>query len=315
MGEGRVDLNVGFTFSLTFFRSTMENEGVAASVVLRPGEEPLETESVFAIEGVNEAPFDIIGEGRDWELILPSTSDRVCSEYGNYIFPMYEVVFKDIGFRLPFSNFQREVLRWTKLSPTQIHPNSYAFMRDFELLCDYLRIPASKNVFFSFFTVQRGTDWVSFRQTQKMFEIFAGKVRNFKERFILIRPSSAAALDNLLEATKDGEQERHPFFNLCWSQDHFAYELKDFGRTVATLSDEEKGLRQQLWSFIESLPQRVKTDRRGNPVMSADGTPVTEPDLINTYELLTSDDSDTCLGSLLFSFCSCLFCCLLICFS
>jgi hypothetical protein len=228
---------------------------------------------------------------------------------------MYEVVFKDIGFRLPFSNFQREVLRWTKLSPTQIHPNSYAFMRAFELLCDYLRIPASKNVFFSFFTVQRGTDWVSFRQTQKMFEIFAGKVRNFKERFILIRPSSAAALDNLLEATKDGEQERHPFFNLCWSQDHFAYELKDFGRTVATLSDEEKGLRQQLWSFIESIPQRVKTDRRGNPVMSADGTPVTEPDLINTYELLTSDDSDTCLGSLLFSFCSCLFCCLLICFS
>jgi hypothetical protein len=28
------------------------------------------------------------------------------------------VVFKDMGFRLPFSNFQREVLRWTKLSPT-----------------------------------------------------------------------------------------------------------------------------------------------------------------------------------------------------
>jgi hypothetical protein len=119
-------------------------------------------------------------------------------------------------------------------------------MRAFELLCDYLRIPASKNVFFSFFTVQWGTDWVSFRQTQKMFEIFAGKIRSFKERFFLVRPKSTAAQDNLLEAAKEGERERRPFFQLCWSQDHFAYEPRDFGRTVATLTDKEKGLRQQL---------------------------------------------------------------------
>jgi hypothetical protein len=138
-----------------------------------------------------------------------------------------------------------------------------------------------------------------------MFEIFAGKVRNFKERLFLIQPISTAALSNLLEAAKDDEQERCPFFHLCWSQDHFAYEPKDFGRTIANLKDEEKDLRQQLWAFIESLPQRIKTDRRGNPLMSADGTPVTEPRLINTYELLTSDDSNAYLGSL-FSFSPCL---------
>ena len=40
--------------------------------------------------------------------------------------------------QLPFSDFQREVLRWTKLSPSQIHPNSYAFMRAFELVCQHL---------------------------------------------------------------------------------------------------------------------------------------------------------------------------------
>jgi hypothetical protein len=148
----------------------------------------------------------------------------VCSEYENYAFPMHEVVFKDMGFRLPFSDFQREMLRWTKLSPTQIDPNSYAFMRAFELLCDYLQIPASKDVLFSFLTMQRGTNWVSFRQSQKIFEIFAGKVRSFKERFFLVRPKSVAALDNLLEAAKDGVQERRPSFHLCWSQDHFVFE-------------------------------------------------------------------------------------------
>jgi hypothetical protein len=135
-------------------------------------------------------------------------------------------------------------------------------------------------------------------QTHKIFEIFAGKVRSIKERFFLVRPKSIAALDNLLEVAKDGVQDRRPFFHLCWSQDHFAYEPRDFGRTVANLSDEEKGLRQQLWAFVQSLPRRVKTNKQGNPLMSADGTPVTEPHLINTHELLTSEDFEDCLGSL-----------------
>jgi hypothetical protein len=62
----------------------MANDGVDSSAVLWPGEEPLETESVFATNGVAEAPFGAIGEVGDWELVLPSTSDRVCSEYGGY---------------------------------------------------------------------------------------------------------------------------------------------------------------------------------------------------------------------------------------
>jgi hypothetical protein len=260
------------------FQVFMAGEEAVASAASWLGEEPLETESVFAVDGMGEAPFGTIDEAEDWGLILPSTSDRVCSEYENFVFPMYEVVFKDMGFRLPFSNFQREILLWTKLSPTQIHPNSCAFMRAFELLCDYLRILASKNVLFSFFTVQRGADWVSFRQTQKMFEIFAGKVWSFKERFFLVRSKSVAAQDNLLEAARD------------------------FGLTIANLTDEEKGLRQQLWAFVQSLPWRVKTDKRGNPLMSADGTPVIDPRLINTYELLTFEDFEDCLGSLYFPF-------------
>jgi hypothetical protein len=83
----------------------MANEGVAAPAASWLGEEPLEIESVFATDGVGEAPFDSIGAVGDWELVLPSTSNKVCSEYENYVFPMYEVVFKDMGFRLPFSNF------------------------------------------------------------------------------------------------------------------------------------------------------------------------------------------------------------------
>ncbi|RHN74308.1 putative transposase (putative), gypsy type [Medicago truncatula] len=206
----------------------MANEEAVALDSSWLGEEPLQMESDFSNDGVGEIPFGSIGDVEDWELMLPSTSDLVCSLYENHVFPMYEVVFKDMGFQLPFSEFPREMLRWTKLSPSHVHPNSYAFMRAFELLCDNLRLPASKYVLFSFFTVQRGTDWISFRQNQKMYEVFAGKVQSFKECFFLVRPRSATALDILFEAAKDGIQERRPFFPLCRSQDHFRYEPKNF---------------------------------------------------------------------------------------
>jgi len=180
----------------------MAEQKIAAPYVSRMGDEPLETESSFALARTGEIPFSSVGEIEDWEVILPSKSDRLCLLYEDYVFPMYEVVFKDMGFRLPFSDFQREVLRWTKLSPSQIHPNSYTFMRAFELVCQYLRFSASNDVFFTIFTVQRGTAWVSFRQNKKIFDIFARKVRSFKERFFLVRPRSEVALNTLLQAVE-----------------------------------------------------------------------------------------------------------------
>jgi hypothetical protein len=69
---------------------------------------------------------------------------------------------------------------------------------------------------------------------------FARKVRSFKERFFLVRPRSVAALNNLLEVAKDGVQDCLPFFHLCWSQEHFVFEPRDFGQTMANLTDEER---------------------------------------------------------------------------
>jgi hypothetical protein len=150
------------------------------------GDEPQKTISSFASNGAGETPFRLIGSSEDWEVELPSTSERVCSHFLNY--SLYEVVFKDVGLRFLFSDFQREVFWWTKLSPPQIHPKSYAFMRAFELVCQHLEVTPFKNVFFTLFIVQRGVEkgggsgWVCFRQKEKIFDIFAGKVRSWKER-------------------------------------------------------------------------------------------------------------------------------------
>jgi len=157
---------------------------------------------------------------------------------------MYEVVFKDMGFRHPFSDFQREVLRWTKLSPSWIHPYSYAFMRTFEFVCEFLKILAFKKVFLSVFTVQRGNNWVFFHQTKKMFEIFAGKVRSFKERFLFVRPNSEAALNSLLD------EVHRPFFPLYWKKDHFSFDPKVFSRAASSLKEEEADAYQKIWVFV-----------------------------------------------------------------
>jgi hypothetical protein len=49
----------------------------------------------------------------------------------------------------------------------------------------------------------------------------------------------------------------------------------------------------------------IKTDKRGNPVMDAEGKPATEPRFINTHDLVVSKDPNDCLGSYIyFSFSS-----------
>jgi len=125
-----------------------------------------------------------------------------------------------------------------------------------------------------------------------MFEIFAGKVRSFKERFFLVRPKSEAGLNSLLDVVGDGV--RRSLFSLCWKKDHFSFDPKDFSRTAPSLRKEEADVYQKMWAFVQSFSRKIKTDKWGNPLMNADGTPVTEPHFINTLELVVSEDPDSC---------------------
>jgi len=69
----------------------MAEEEIVAPALTWPGEEPLETDLSFALDGTGEIPFSSVGRNEDWGVVLPSTSDRVCSEYENYVFPMHDV--------------------------------------------------------------------------------------------------------------------------------------------------------------------------------------------------------------------------------
>ena len=83
-------------------------------------------------------------------------SDRVCyvnHEGGSRWLWMYDVLIAKLGIRIPFTHFQVSILQWTEAAPTQLHPNSWAMMRGFKVVCEYLEMPPSPDVFFFLFTL------------------------------------------------------------------------------------------------------------------------------------------------------------------
>jgi len=73
-------------------------------------------------------------------VVLPCTlGEPVCGDErannGVPFFYFYQVVFKRIGMRLPFSRFERELLTEIDIAPAQLHPNDWAFVKAFLTYC------------------------------------------------------------------------------------------------------------------------------------------------------------------------------------
>jgi len=60
---------------------------------------------------------------------------------------MYAWVMKDSCVMIPFDNFCSGVLRTLNVALSQLHPNSWAYMRAFQLLCSALAITPTVPLF------------------------------------------------------------------------------------------------------------------------------------------------------------------------
>ncbi|MED6147570.1 hypothetical protein PIB30_045051 [Stylosanthes scabra] len=126
------------------------------------------------------------------EFLPCSALDRVCHEgRGADWFFMYTCVFAEIGIRFPFTEFECAILRQLNCALSQIHLNSWGFIRAFEVLMDYLQEEPSLGLFFYLFQakgVERGI-WVtlSSHQVRKVFSLFKATYRDFKNFYIKVR--------------------------------------------------------------------------------------------------------------------------------
>src|ERR1044072_1814393 len=66
---------------------------------------------------------------------------------------VYTYLFQVIGVKLPFSLFICQVLNVTDATPSQLHPNSWAYLRCFEIVAEYFRFGATARLFFFFYQV------------------------------------------------------------------------------------------------------------------------------------------------------------------
>jgi len=95
-----------------------------------------------------------------------SVIDRVCHEQEGATekhFYMYMCHFSQLHVRLPLDDFTMGVLRELNVAPTQMHPNNWAYMQAFRVLCQSLYLQPSPRAFLYFYDTRprQSTTWLS----------------------------------------------------------------------------------------------------------------------------------------------------------
>ncbi|MED6110637.1 hypothetical protein PIB30_044859 [Stylosanthes scabra] len=86
-------------------------------------------------------------------------------------------------------------MRECEIAPSQIHPNSWGFIRAYEVICQEFGIPTSLGVFFYLFKLTKPfskdkQQWLSFRANQgrKVLEMYEESVKDFKNLYFKVIP-------------------------------------------------------------------------------------------------------------------------------
>ncbi|MED6186611.1 hypothetical protein PIB30_068397 [Stylosanthes scabra] len=112
-------------------------------------------------------------EGKKYQVIAPGPEDRACyvDPEGDSCIFVYEPIFTKVGVRVPFTEFEIEVLKGGEVAPSQIHPNSWGFIRAYEVVCQEFGFPTSLAIFHHLFKLTKPfskdkQQWLSFRANQ-----------------------------------------------------------------------------------------------------------------------------------------------------
>lgn len=87
----------------------------------------------------------------DWCHPLEPICRQKSDPEGRDFFFIYKLVLHKFNIKFPLSSFICMVLSYLRAAPSQLHPNGWAFMRAFEILCGYHGITPTCSMFFYFF--------------------------------------------------------------------------------------------------------------------------------------------------------------------
>jgi len=99
-------------------------------------------------------------------------------------FFMYFTVFKRLKLRLPLTRFERALLTEVNVAPAQLHPNNWAFVKAFSILCNHFGHTSSVDVFMYFFEAKSPGKklWMSFNGVvgRVLLSLFQQSYKGFK---------------------------------------------------------------------------------------------------------------------------------------
>jgi len=106
----------------------------------------------------------------------------------------YATFFKKVLFRLLLSIFEKELLTELNVAPAQLHPNSWAFIRAFIILCSQFGISPTVEVFLYFFETKHTSHqlWVSLNGApgRGLLTLFQSSYKNFNGKFVKVWAST-----------------------------------------------------------------------------------------------------------------------------
>ncbi|QCD78931.1 hypothetical protein DEO72_LG1g2567 [Vigna unguiculata] len=160
----------------------------------------------------------VIAKGVDCGIVSleqVSAIERVChSQEGatDKFFYMYMCHFSQLHVRLPLDDFTMGVLRELNVAPTQLHPNSWAYLQAFHVLCQSLYLRPSPLAFLYFYDTRpcQPTTWLSLvsRPSISRLDAFSQSFKHFKDGYFNVVTGSPSrykdmGTDELSAADKD----------------------------------------------------------------------------------------------------------------
>ncbi|QCD79450.1 hypothetical protein DEO72_LG1g3091 [Vigna unguiculata] len=105
-------------------------------------------------------------------------------------FYMYMCHFSQLLVRLPLDDFTMGVLCELNVAPTQLHPNSWAYLQAFRVLCQSLYLRPSPPAFLCFYDTRprQPTIWLSLvsRPSISRLDAFSQSFKHFKDRYFKV---------------------------------------------------------------------------------------------------------------------------------
>ena len=101
----------------------------------------------------------------------------------------YATFFKKVLLRLPLSIFEKKLLTELNVASAQLHPNSWAFIRAFIVLCSQLDISPTVEVFLYFFEAKHTISKLWMSHVRALLNLFQCSYKNFKGKFVKVQAS------------------------------------------------------------------------------------------------------------------------------